>query len=335
MTSWVYIFSKFTPEALLFEALIIFLLCCGYTAFWVLRKRRYGSVDTTVPSGPVKAYLNELILNSEQLRLQLFGLLAASDHSAASLYRLVGLPGPAQGGATDADLARKLAEMEAKLLEQLRALEALAAEKARLEKELAEARSAKPGGEGGEDGGALIATGKEDAGVIVRLQQRIQDLESKLAEYNVIEDDLANLKRLQQENNLLKSTLTAKGIPIPAPGTSAPVAWPTPNAADPAADSATAPTAATEAAPAPPATAGAEPDAFASLAGQVESSLQSAAPAEPAAPSEASPPAPAAEAAPPPSGDAEAAAAPPQPVKSENEKSEADLVAEFEKMLKG
>src|SRR5689334_2552322 len=74
--SWLYLFSEFTPEALLFEALIIFLLCAIYAAFWILRKRRFGVVETQLPAGPVKEYLNELIFNAEQLRAQLFGLLA-------------------------------------------------------------------------------------------------------------------------------------------------------------------------------------------------------------------------------------------------------------------
>jgi len=322
MTSWVYIFSKFTPEALLFEALVIFLLCCGYTAFWILRKRRYGAIDTAVPSGPVKSYLNELIVNAEQLRLQLFGLLTGADHSASSLYRLIGMAGTGQGGEGSPELSKKLTDLEARLLEQLKAIEALTQERDRLARELAEAR-AKGGDSSGE--GAVITAGSEDSGSIVRLQQRIQDLESKLAEYNVIEDDLANLKRLQQENTSLRATLESKGIPIPEAGASVPVNWPT-KAPPPAAE--------TEAAPPPPAPEE-EPsplDAISTAPKEEAKKEEPISEEAPAAAPEGAAPAPAIE-------NAETAeAAPPAPVasgKSENEKSEADLVAEFEKMLKG
>lgn len=304
MTSWVYIFSKFTPEALLFEALAILLLICGYTAFWILRKRRFGVIDQSMPSGPIKSYLNELIGNAEQLRLQLFGLLASSDHSASQLYRLAGptsAPNPGNPAPpSDPEIAKKLSTLETKVLEQLKALEAMAADKSRLERDLAEAmRGVAPAAAGS-------ASNEENSGLTAKLQQKIQDLEGKLSEYSVIEDDLANLKRLQQENTLLKTTLTAKGIPIPLSGS--PVL---PSTAIP-----TQPPAATpkEASLPPPESAA---DVFAGLTGPVEDSL-TAATATSAPPSEATDP-----------------PSPSSPVKNENEKAEADLVAEFEKMLQG
>jgi hypothetical protein len=330
MNSWVYIFSKFTSEALLLELLIIFLLCCGYTAFWVLRKRRYGAVDSDVPSGPVKTYLNELIGNAEQIRLQLFGLLSGMDTSSSShLYRLVGLPGSpnADAIAADPEIAKKLTALETKLMEQLKAMESLASDKARLERDLTEAKAG-AGSVGSSESNA--STGSQgDAGTDVKLQQKIQDLENRLAEYNVIEDDLANLKRLQQENSLLKSTLNSKGIAIPTPGSnpSAAAAAPAPT------QTAAAPVATPPAASAPPSAPPTEPastppassnnadaiaeDVFANLSTQVEQSLQGTSVPEASAP-------------------AEAAASPGnERSQNENEKSEADLVAEFEKMLKG
>src|SRR6185437_13812316 len=85
---WVYLFSKFTSEALLFEALIIFTLIALYSAFWLLRKRKYGVVETQVPASVVKYYLNELIVDAEQLRAQLFGLLSGGGISATPLANL-------------------------------------------------------------------------------------------------------------------------------------------------------------------------------------------------------------------------------------------------------
>jgi hypothetical protein len=324
MHSWVYLLSKFTPEALLFESLIILILVCAYTAFWILRKRRYGSIDNAIPSGPIKSYLNELITNAEQLRLQLFGLLASSDYSTSQIYRMVGVTGQPQAQlpmANSSGGAKEVPMLEAKIVEQQKALEALTNEKTQLTNDLAQARAQAQSAGGGS------STGGDDSGAVAKLQQRIQDLENRLAEYNVIEDDLANLKRLQQENQLLKSTLTSKGIPIPIPGAAAPA---TPSSNDPAPESTPSDTGSPASAPQASAPASGETptaesgsDVFAGLAGQVEGSLQS------------NPPSTEAAAGTPSQDTSSNANPPPTPVKNENEKAEADLVAEFEKMLKG
>jgi hypothetical protein len=295
MTSWIYLLSQFTPEALLFEASIIFLLCCGYTAFWILRKRRYGVVDKALPSGPVRTYLNELITHAEQLRLQLFGLLASTDSPPVQKA-----PAPISTtpvNPSDPELAKKFAALEGQMAEQSKQLEKVSAEKSKLEKDLSEAKTAAAS--------AIANAGGGSSGDEAKLQQKIQELESKLAEYNVIEDDLANLKRLQQENTQLKATLTSKGIPIPAAGAAPLVEAPAPASAS--APPASSPAPAASSAPA-------TPDSFDGLVAPVEQSLKSTPAAE-------TPPA--------------ATSAAPAAGKSEAEKSEADLVAEFEKMLKG
>lgn len=212
MNSWIYLFSKFTAEALLFEALAIFLLCCGYTAFWILRKRRYGIIDSSIPAGPVKTYLNELIANAEAIRLQLFGLLAGKDPNNPNLYKVVM---PSASGPDPATLQR-LAAAEAKAAELQTSVDVLNGEKEMLEQQLQAAKSA-PAPE-------AKAAAPEDAGQIVKLQKHVDELEGKLAEYSVIEDDLANLKRLQQENAALKAQLEGGGgggAAAPAPAAAA------------------------------------------------------------------------------------------------------------------
>lgn len=180
----------------MFEALFIFILCCSYTAFWVLRKRRYGSIDTTIPSGPVKTYLNDLIGSAEQLRLQLFGLLSSSG-SNSNAYRIIGLG----DAAPDPEITKKLTELEARTIDQAKALGVLAEEKSRLEKELTEVKA---------NSLANVASAKTQVEGSKELQSKVHELESKLTEYSVIEDDLANLKRLQQENEQLKALLNSK-----------------------------------------------------------------------------------------------------------------------------
>jgi len=312
MNSWVYLFSQFTPEALLFEALFIFILFATYAAFWVLKKRKYGVVETHLPAGPVKEYLNQLIGNAEQLRAQLFGLLGTTEFPkvSAPTPTLVSEPVFTAVSSDDPELARKLAEFEAKIQQQAKALEALAAEKARIEAELAQARAASQGKPADSGGSAALA----------ELQKKIKELEEKLAEYSVIEDDLANLKRLQQENAQLKSALSEKGPPAAPPSEQSPkpaVTEPTPTPS-PAAPS---PAAAQAAEPAPepmpePTPAPAEPQG-------VEKT-------EPAAQEPTSPELPQAD----PAAEAQASEEPaPENAPPLTDK-DADLVAEFEKMLK-
>jgi hypothetical protein len=318
----VFIFSRFTSEALLFEALLIFTLLAFYCSFFILRKRKFGSIEGQIPAGVVKAYLNELIVDAEQLRAQLFGLLSSAGvpaheipHRINELQQTSGaafLQASAGSGAT--------ASLEAKIAEQAKQIETFVAEKARIEADLIEAKNK----------GATAPTG--DAPGEKKLQEKIGLLEGKLAEYSVIEDDLANLKRLQQENAQLKAALggkaaadaTAAPAPVVAPAaapTSAPTATAAPvtatasppDAAGPETgldDALAALTAdAVQATPAPAAEAKpAAPDAaFEGLVDQVEQSLQ---------PTEVSP------------------STTPAPTAT-IEKSDADLVAEFEKMLNG
>lgn len=341
MSSWIHLFSKFTPEALLFEALVICCLLASYSAFWILRKRRFGAVENSIPAGVVKAYLNELIVDAEALRAQLFGLLAGAGLPAGDAAKYIAALGPAPSApiigptiTADPGLAAKLAVLEAKMAEQAKAMETLLLEKTRLAAELQAARA--------QGGGGAPGAPVEDAAAIAKLQEKIRSLEGKLDEYSVIEDDLANLKRLQQENAQLRSSLA--GAPVPAP---APTAAAAPKAAEPQAAATPAPEAPKEALPPEPtlepvatAQAPATETPFDALASEVEKSLEPAIAAtatEPAAAPQAAEPLhlattmPALEEV----GNTAALPAAPAGAGASQEKSDADLVAEFEKMLNG
>lgn len=306
LQSIVYVLSRFTPEALFFESLGILALLAGYTAFWINKKRKFGVIKQDVPAPLVKTYLNELIVDAENMRVQLFGLLSKAGVPAGTGVAI----------AADPNAAARIAALEAKLAEQSRAIDGFASEKARIEQELNAARSQ-----------AGDASGAESAVAVAQLKEKVQSLEGRLAEYSVIEDDLANLKRLQQENQQLKAQVGG-GVAVAAAATgavaaAAPAPAPTPAPVVAAPAPAPAPVAAAPApAAAPAAPAAATGDAiFEGLVDSVEKSLEKPATPAPvaAAPAPATP-APATPAAP-----AEAAA----------NQSDADLVAEFEKMLNG
>ncbi|MGK5089767.1 hypothetical protein WDW86_19625 [Bdellovibrionota bacterium FG-2] len=371
MTSWVYLFSKFTPEALLFEASFLFFICAFYFGYWILHKRKDGVAGKTLPAGMVKFYLNNLIKQAEFLRAQLFGLLNNGEIPPEEMEKMMtGMSMPSfagmgmqhsgatqgagmsagAGGASDPALLQKLADLENKMSEQSSAMENMIAEKTTLEQELDAARVAAASA-----GGAVSSGNSADAS---KLKDKVNSLEARLAEYSVIEDDLANLKRLQQENASLKAALAQGGgkpaaaavattvaAPTPAP---APAQTPAPKAAEPdplaeleasIASPAPEPMVEPEAPAAAPFDA---PDAsFESLVDEVEKSLdtaktdellnsKAAAPAAPAAaPAGASAIDTAAPAAAPTPEPQSITAAAPAPT------GEADLVAEFEKMLNG
>lgn len=261
MDAWVYLFSKFTHEALLFEALALFLGLFGYAVFYLIRKRKYGVAGKEVPSNVMKVYLAQLMGDAEEIRTQLFGLLGKGEASARLMANVqfqadapAVAPAGAGSGATlagapvtttqlvqDPKLAEKLKELEKKLAEQATALDSVLNEKMKLEEELANAKTGAPAGEEGKPADPAAADRANPLG------ERVKHLEAQLAEYAIIEDDLANLKRLQKENKALKQQLADAGA-VPAPAAAKPAA---PEA--PAKAGAPAPKAAA-AAPAPAAT---------------------------------------------------------------------------------
>jgi len=221
LEAWIYVFSKFTPEALLLEAFVICILLTLYSAFWILKKRRMGWSEEAIPSGLVKAYLNALINDAESLRLQLFGMLRSSgiDPNSPSFEKqfsaalssgslTLGNLNPNGAalfgtGAADPLVAQKLNELEQKMREQALAMERLLLDKSQIETELSAAKIT--GAAGGTAG---------SASEVAALRKRIKELEDRLAEYAVIEDELAQLKKLQQENAQLKAAMS--GTPPPA-----------------------------------------------------------------------------------------------------------------------
>jgi hypothetical protein len=383
---WVSILSRFTSELLAFQSILFFTLLAGYAAFYVLRKRRLGNIEETIPKSVVQGYLNELISDAERMRAQLFGLLQAQGHIPAGhghadmngiLAQLQATPGAA-GGELDPALLQKLQAMEIKMGQQATAVVGLTEEKKLLEEEIARLKAS--GATAGDPNGAV------PSGDLGELKSKLESLEAKLAEYSVIEDDLANLKRLQQENAQLKAELakrseggTSAGPAVAAAAAAATSAPKLDLGAAPAAglDPSAAGAPATQAPAAPPLVAeemvaapnpvsdaaqaqAAAEQAFEGLVDQLEATLS---PNDPAAPGSPNAPAlsaaaidPSAEpavgpsatdapalAAAPSAPDAAtaagapalAAATPPAAASAAPSQADADLVAEFEKMLSG
>ena len=193
MNSWIYIFSQFTPEALVLELGLIFILIGGYAVFWIIRKRKFGVVDKSLPSGPVKAYLNELIGNAKYLKTLLFGVLSTDDREPIFL-------------SNNSDLQKILASLEIKLDTQGKAIENLKANGVPLVANPPLQASTAP---------VVAVTAAPTVREDPVLKEKLNNLEARLAEYSIIEDDLANLKRIQQENAELRATLAQNSVMSP------------------------------------------------------------------------------------------------------------------------
>lgn len=199
---------------------------------WQYNRRKYHNLKHAIPADVVKNYLDSIIQNSTSLKSQLFrggGLDVGSVPSVMPLHQLTGGEGLAVSGAPATALMEELnqkkahiaaleaqlsasqnaqREVETRLSQTQSNLSQADAKIKELEALLAQARS----------GGAGDDTLKAELQMISKDRD---DLRDRLKEFEIIADDLANLKRLQQENEQLKRSLSAQGGSVPA---AAPVA---------------------------------------------------------------------------------------------------------------
>jgi hypothetical protein len=225
MSSFIYFYSKFTEEFLLLGGAAIFTLLAAYCYHWVIKRRRLGAARSQVPSGVVKAYLNQLIQEAQFVRTQLFGLVGGEvDPSKIQNLFLKpqfepgAVPGASLSGSETSAAFQAMPQatgsVPTDLLERLKALESQLAQKESLvvninvekTKLLEEIENLKQNQKALQNSSAMSA-GQDE------LLKKIKNLEERLEEYSLFEDDLANLKRLQQENTALKKRLEETGAP--------------------------------------------------------------------------------------------------------------------------
>lgn len=299
--------SEFTEELIWAQVCLLSFWSAIYLYQYVIRRREVVQPEL-VPSVVVKDYLNRVRDGEQALRFQLFGEVSAGGAAPVVM-----------SGGSDPGLLRELEAMRGRVasadsqiqekdrvIAELRAnaakagsgagnsaeLEAAKAtwlnEKSELEKKLAAALSATP-----------VASG----GVPAEVTQQLEDLKARLQEYEVIEDDLANLKKYQLENKQLIEQLMGAGL---TPNSTVSKAVGTGGAASVAA-----------AAPvvAAAVVASAEPAPAAEVAPAPESAPSPAAPILTSVEGGAAP------------------AASGEPAKAPGDKKEEDLLSEFEKML--
>lgn len=236
--------DKFTPEILVILSGLLVITTTLFLWLWFANRRTYNLLKHQLPASVVKTYLDSVIQNSNSLKSALFRG-NEGDVSFSSMPSSM----PLVGGGESLAIASSgnSSGQEAALREQL---QQKLAELAALQSQLAAANSIKKELESGlagaqarikeleallaQSGKAVPAASGNDAAMKAELQKITKErdeLRDRLKEYEIIEDDLANLKRLQQENQQLKRAL-GQDPTDSSPAAAAPIAA-APKAASP------------------------------------------------------------------------------------------------------
>ncbi len=227
------IVDKFGPELLVIQFGVLVILITLLMWLWFANRRKYHNLQHAIPANIIKSYLDSIIQNSTALKSNLFrggGIDVGQIPSVMSLGNLgsggdgLTVSGSGQAALMD-ELNQKKAyiaqlesqvnalkngqkEIEAKLTTTASQLSTAEARIRELEALLAKSKS----------GGASAGGGAVDAALQAELQnitKERDEIRDRLKEYEIIADDLANLKRLQQENEQLKRSLAEAGGSVP------------------------------------------------------------------------------------------------------------------------
>ena len=214
--------DKFGRELLYIQFGFLVIVSTLFLWLWFSNRRKYHNLKHAIPANIVKSYLDSIIQNSTALKSSLFrggGVEVNGIPSVIPLGSLMGGENIAISGAPSTALMEELnqkkayiatlesqlsssqnsqRDLEAKLGQTLKDLAAAQAKIKELEALLAESKSTGGGDE------AL----KSELAMVTKERNEYRD---RLKEFEIISDDLANLKRLQQENEQLKRSLAARG----------------------------------------------------------------------------------------------------------------------------
>lgn len=225
------VLTQFTDETISISLAVLVVVFAALVAYWFYNRRKFHQLSHQIPASVVKNYLDSIIANSTALKSSLFrGGGLEMGEGIPSIIPTSDLPsgGIAVGGNSE-EIAQKNAEIanlksligqkDATIAELEKMLEAARASngggiseeeasvmkgeisslKAQLEEANSELDSARAAGSGGGDG--------ELQAQVDKVSKERDELKERLMEYEIIEEDLANLKKFQQENEQLKKTI--------------------------------------------------------------------------------------------------------------------------------
>ena len=243
---------KFTDESIVVVSLLLLLVLFLIIVFWLYNRSRFNRFKHQIPASIVNDYLDSIIQNSSALKSSLFrgGVLETGNKkSIPSVKPLDSLESniftPNLGGSPREDTNQRNAEISSlksqladkehlinDLEERIKSMGDGTAQSGDNETELAQLKEKnesleqeiillKSKGDAPEDGTALVETVSQEKDALLTEKNALikerDELKVRLEEYAIIEEDLANLNRLRQENAQLKATIEELGGEIPEP----------------------------------------------------------------------------------------------------------------------
>lgn len=219
--------DKFAPELLVIQFGFLVILSTLFLWLWFSNRRKYHNLKHAIPANVVKSYLDSIIQNSTALKSSLFrggGLDMNNVPSVMPLTNLTGGDNMGVNGAPSTALLEELnqkkaliSSLESQLSSAQNSNKEFESKIAGLQGQLATAEKKIKELE------ALLAQQREGAGGDETLKTELSmitkerdEIRDRLKEFEIISDDLANLKRLQQENEQLKRSLAALQGEAPA-----------------------------------------------------------------------------------------------------------------------
>lgn len=216
--------EKYSDNIFVIQVWLLIIILATLVWVWFYNRKKYNHLKHQIPASVVKSYLDSIIQNSTALKSSLFrgGGLDVDPSSVPSVMPLTDLPGGTSVNIEsidgDAALKAQISKLEALLADQKNIIKELEASNdslngtvkqkeeriIELEALLAKANEAAGSGSDSDQAEALVALTKER-----------DELAENLKQYDIISGDLADLKRLKQENAQLRKALEEKGTPIP------------------------------------------------------------------------------------------------------------------------
>jgi TolA-binding protein len=215
---------RYSSDLILLEISLVILILVLLIGTWLYNRKKYQNLKHQIPASVVKSYLDSIIQNSTALKSSLFRGNLELGEGVPSVVPLSNLPGANLGeysaeenAQKDAEISRLRSELNDKRnvikdlegqLDDVRGnLKQAQARIAELEAMLKAKGQTVPAAPVAADDTKLKAE-------LASITKERDELLERLREYEIIEDDLANLKRLQQENEQLRKALEARGIDV-------------------------------------------------------------------------------------------------------------------------
>ena len=210
--------DKFGPEILVIQSGLLVILSTLFLWLWFSNRRKYHNLKHAIPANVVKSYLDSIIQNSTSLKSSLFRGGGTDINGIPSVMPLAHLSGGDSLGLSGAPSTALMEEINQKkaMISSLEAqISSYLASQKEIENKLISYQSNLSSAENKVkelEGILAESSSGSDASLkieLAALKKERDEIKEKLKEFEIISDDLANLKRLHQENDQLKRSLAA------------------------------------------------------------------------------------------------------------------------------